>query len=71
MAWLSWHCFRRTHTTLANELGMAFTDRMAMMGHERGAMMRTELLRFNGAVERAECIRHGRIWPGCWAHRPL
>src|SRR5437868_6208068 len=32
MDWLSWHCFRRTHTTLANELGMAFTDRMAMMG---------------------------------------
>jgi integrase len=22
MPWLSWHCFRRTHTTLANELGM-------------------------------------------------
>jgi hypothetical protein len=21
MPWLSWHCFRRTHTTLANELG--------------------------------------------------
>lgn len=33
MPWLSWHCFRRTHTTLVNELGMAFTDRMAMMGH--------------------------------------
>ena len=38
MPWLSWHCFRRTHTTLANELGMAFTDRMAMMGHSEARM---------------------------------
>jgi integrase len=38
MEWLSWHCFRRTHTTLANELGMAFTDRMAMMGHTEARM---------------------------------
>src|SRR5258708_2302099 len=38
MDWLSWHCFRRTHTTLANELGMAFTDRMAMMGHSEARM---------------------------------
>ena len=33
-----WNCFRRTHTTLANELGMAFTDRMAMMGHSEARM---------------------------------
>jgi len=38
MPWLSWHCFRRTHTTLSNELGMAFTDRMAMMGHTEARM---------------------------------
>ena len=38
MPWLSWHCLRRTHTTLANELGMAFTDRMAMMGHSEARM---------------------------------
>ena len=38
MPWLSWHCFRRTHTSLANELGMAFTDRMAMMGHSEARM---------------------------------
>jgi hypothetical protein len=38
MAWLSWHCFRRTHTTLANEPGMAFTGRMAMMGHSEARM---------------------------------
>lgn len=38
MPWLSWHCFRRTHTTLANELGMVFTDRMAMMGHSEARM---------------------------------
>ena len=28
----------RTHTTLANELGMAFSDRMAMMGHSEARM---------------------------------
>lgn len=33
MQWLSWHCFRRTHTTLADELGMDFQDRQAIMGH--------------------------------------
>ena len=38
MPGLSWHCFRRTHPTLANELGMAFTDRMAMMGHSEARM---------------------------------
>jgi len=38
MPWLSWHCFRRTHTTLAHELGMVFTDRMAMMGHSEARM---------------------------------
>ena len=38
MPWLSWHCLRRTHTTLAHELGMAFTDRMAMMGHSEARM---------------------------------
>ena len=38
MPWLSWHCFRRTHTTLSNELGMAFSDRMAMMGHAEARM---------------------------------
>lgn len=38
MPWLSWHCFRRTHTTLAHELGMAFMDRMAMMGHTEARM---------------------------------
>ena len=31
MPWLSWHVFRRTHTTLAYEFGMRFQDRMAMM----------------------------------------
>ena len=38
MPWLSWHCFRRTHTTLSHELGMAFMDRMAMMGHTEARM---------------------------------
>ena len=41
MDWLSWRCFRRTHTTLANEPGMAFTDRMAMMGHSEARMTRS------------------------------
>jgi integrase len=38
MPWLSWHVFRRTHTTLAKELGMEFSDRMAMMGHSEARM---------------------------------
>jgi integrase len=38
MPWLSWHVFRRTHTTLANQLGMQFGDRMAMMGHSDARM---------------------------------
>jgi hypothetical protein len=29
MPWLSWQVIRRTHTTLAHELGMQFLDRMA------------------------------------------
>jgi integrase len=33
MPWLSWHAFRRTHTTLADQLEMTAGDRMAMMGH--------------------------------------
>ena len=33
MPWLSWHCFRRTHTTLSHELGMTLMDRMTMIGH--------------------------------------
>lgn len=33
MPWLSWHCFRRTHTTLADQIGMTAGDRMAMNGH--------------------------------------
>jgi integrase len=38
MPWLSWHVFRRTHTTLTDELGMELTDRQAMMGHGNVAM---------------------------------
>jgi integrase len=38
MPWLSWHVFRRTHTTLADELGMSLQDRQAMMGHANVAM---------------------------------
>jgi len=33
MPWLSWHAFRRTHTTLADQLEMTAGDRVAMMGH--------------------------------------
>lgn len=31
MPWLSWHVFRRTHTTLAQEPGLQFLERMAMV----------------------------------------
>ena len=33
MPWMGWHVFRHTHTTLADQLGMALSDRQAQMGH--------------------------------------
>lgn len=33
MAWLGWHGFRHTHSTLAEQIGMALADRQAQMGH--------------------------------------
>ncbi len=35
---LSWHVFRRTYATLAEEIGMALSDRMAGMGHGSALM---------------------------------
>jgi integrase len=53
MPWLSWHCFRRTHTTLADQLGLAFGDRMAMMGHSD---MRMTALYTVGDLERRRTV---------------
>ncbi len=33
MPWMGWHAFRHTHSTLAETLGMALSDRQAQMGH--------------------------------------
>jgi integrase len=33
LPWLGWHSFRRTHSTLAAQLGMAPADQMAGLGH--------------------------------------
>ena len=30
---MGWHVFRHTHSTLAEDLGMALSDRQAQMGH--------------------------------------
>jgi integrase len=38
MPWLSWHCFRHTHATLGEQIGMALSDRQAQMGHATGRM---------------------------------
>ncbi len=38
MPWLNWHCLRRTHTTLADSVGMPLADRQAMMGHATAGM---------------------------------
>jgi integrase len=38
MPWLGWHSFRRAHATMADQLAVAMSDRLAMMGHSRGAM---------------------------------
>lgn len=35
---LSWHVFRRTHATLAEEVGMLLSDRIAGMGHAKASM---------------------------------
>jgi integrase len=33
ISWLGWHCFRHTHATLGEQIGMALSDRQAQMGH--------------------------------------
>src|SRR5258706_9759498 len=33
MPWMGWHVCRHTHSTLAEELGMALSDRQAQLGH--------------------------------------
>ena len=33
MPWMGWHFCRHTHSTLAEELGMALSDRQAQLGH--------------------------------------
>jgi hypothetical protein len=32
MPWMGWHVFRHTHSTLAEELGMALSDRQVSYG---------------------------------------
>ncbi|HUQ94998.1 MAG TPA: tyrosine-type recombinase/integrase [Bryobacteraceae bacterium] len=38
MPWLSWHVFRRTTATIADQLGMGTADRKALLGHGTDAM---------------------------------
>jgi integrase len=38
MPWLSWHCFRRTTATVADQLGAGTSDRKGILGHSTGAM---------------------------------
>jgi integrase len=38
MPWLSWHCFRRTTATMADQLGMGTGDRKGLLGHSTAAM---------------------------------
>ncbi|MGC9973442.1 MAG: tyrosine-type recombinase/integrase [Bryobacteraceae bacterium] len=33
MPWLSWHVFRRSHSTFGEQIGVALSDRQAQMGH--------------------------------------
>jgi integrase len=33
LPWLSWHVFRHSHSTFAEQIGMALSDRQAQMGH--------------------------------------
>ncbi len=38
MPWVSWHCFRHTHSTLTKTVGLSDFDRMGLMGHSSMAM---------------------------------
>jgi integrase len=38
MPWLSWHAFRRTTATVADQLGAGTSDRKGILGHSTGAM---------------------------------
>jgi integrase len=38
MPWLSWHCFRRTTATIADQLGAGTSDRKGLLGHGTDAM---------------------------------
>jgi integrase len=38
MPWLSWHCFRRTTATVADQLGASTSDRKGILGHSTAAM---------------------------------
>jgi integrase len=38
MPWLSWHCFRRTTATVADQLGAGTSDRKGILGHSTTAM---------------------------------
>lgn len=38
MPWLSWHCFRRTTATIADQLGAGTSDRKGILGHSTSAM---------------------------------
>jgi integrase len=38
MPWLSWHCFRRTTATVADQLGAGTSDRKGILGHSTAAM---------------------------------
>jgi integrase len=38
MPWLSWHCFRRTTATVADQLGAGTSDRKGILGHSTSAM---------------------------------
>jgi hypothetical protein len=42
MPWMGWHVCRDTHSTFAEELGMALSDRQAQMGHSSGVRLQVE-----------------------------
>ncbi len=53
--WVSWHAFRHSHATFAEDVEMPFSDRQAQMGHSAGNMTlhytHSDLERRRGAVE--------------------
>lgn len=67
MPWLSWHCFRRTTATIADQLGLGTGDRKSLLGHSTDAMaahyvQESDQVRQRAILEQiADRLMNGRV----------